>query len=57
MTMKSAFEVWNFLKEEYEGDEWIKGMKKLNLVREFQRQKTDSETVKKHFEKLFGITK
>lgn len=29
MTIKFAFEVWNFLKKEYEGDERIKGMKIL----------------------------
>ncbi|KAK5803188.1 hypothetical protein PVK06_030829 [Gossypium arboreum] len=38
MTMKLAFDVWNFL-EEYEGDEWIKGMKMVNLIREFELQK------------------
>ncbi|KAF2282576.1 hypothetical protein GH714_043205 [Hevea brasiliensis] len=36
MTMKSTFEIWNFLKNEYEGDERIKGMQVLNLVREFE---------------------
>ena len=36
MTLKSAFETWNFLKSEYEGDERIKGMQVLNLVREFE---------------------
>ncbi|KAL1072909.1 hypothetical protein V6Z11_D11G184800 [Gossypium hirsutum] len=36
VTMKSSFEVWNFLKEEYEGDERIKGMKMLNLIKEFE---------------------
>ena len=35
MTLKSAFETWNFLKSEYEGDERMKGMQVLNLVREF----------------------
>lgn len=39
MTMKSAFEVWNFLKKEYDGDEWIKAMCILNLIREFELQK------------------
>jgi len=31
MTIKSAFEVWNFLKDEYEGDKRIKGMQAMNL--------------------------
>ena len=56
MTMKSAFEVWNFLKKEYEGDERIKGMKILNLIREFELQKmNDSETVKEYSDRLLGI--
>ena len=36
MIMKSAFEVWNFLKKEFEGDEKINGMQILNLIREFE---------------------
>ncbi|XP_074324012.1 uncharacterized protein LOC141660934 [Apium graveolens] len=56
MTMKSAFEIWNFLKKEYEGDEKMKGMKILNLIREFKLQKMkDSETVKEYCDKLLGI--
>lgn len=56
MTMKSAFAVWNFLKEEYEGDERIKGMRVLNLIREFELQKMkDSETVKEYSDKLLNI--
>ena len=39
MTLKSSCETWNFLKSEYEGDERIKGMQVLNLVREFEMQK------------------
>jgi len=35
MTKKITFEEWNFLKKEYEGDERIKGVKILNLIREF----------------------
>ena len=56
MTIKSAFEVWNFLKKEFEGDEKIKGMKILNLIREFELQKMkDSETIKEYTDKLLGI--
>jgi len=32
MTIKSTFEIWNFLKTEYEGDEIIRGMQALNLI-------------------------
>ncbi|KAK5840344.1 hypothetical protein PVK06_009238 [Gossypium arboreum] len=53
--MKLAFEVWNFLKEEYEGDERIKCMKILNLVGEFEVQKMDFGTMKEYFDKLLGI--
>ncbi|XP_039128921.1 uncharacterized protein LOC120265069 [Dioscorea cayenensis subsp. rotundata] len=46
----------NFLKKEYEGDERIKGMKILNLIREFELQKiNDSETVKEYSDRLLGI--
>nr|KYP36000.1 Copia protein [Cajanus cajan] len=36
MTIKSTFQIWNFLKDEYEEDERIKGMQALNLVREVE---------------------
>ncbi|XP_060216273.1 uncharacterized protein LOC132643756 [Lycium barbarum] len=56
MTMKSAFEVWNFLKKEYEGDERIKGMRVLNLIREFELQKMkDSETIREYSDRLLSI--
>ncbi|KAE8666817.1 hypothetical protein F3Y22_tig00112491pilonHSYRG00345 [Hibiscus syriacus] len=34
MTLKSAKEIWDFLKMKYEGNEKIKGMRVLNLIRE-----------------------
>ena len=56
MTLKSAFETWNILKSEYEGDERIKGMQVLNLVREFEMQKMkESETIKEYANKLLTI--
>ncbi|PNX63342.1 hypothetical protein L195_g061579, partial [Trifolium pratense] len=49
MTIKSAFEIWNFLKNEHEGDERIRGMQALNLIREFEMQKMkESETIKEY---------
>nr|GMC49461.1 Retrovirus-related Pol polyprotein from transposon RE1 [Ipomoea batatas] len=42
MNQKSAFDIWNFLKTEYAGDQKLKGMQKLNLIREF-----DSKIVQK----------
>jgi len=36
MSLKSAKEIWDYLKAEYEGDERIHGMQTLNLIREFE---------------------
>lgn len=49
MTLKTAKEIWDFLKQEYEGNERVKGMQVLNLIREFEMQKMkESETIKKN---------
>nr|XP_009622760.2 uncharacterized protein LOC104114098 [Nicotiana tomentosiformis] len=57
MIMKSAFEVWSFLKKEYEEDKRIKGMRILNLIREFELQKMkDSDTIKEYSDRLLNIT-
>ncbi|XP_038902292.1 uncharacterized protein LOC120088925 [Benincasa hispida] len=57
MPLKSTKEIWEFLKSEYEGDEMIKGMKVLNLVRKFERmQMKDSESIKEYSDKLIGIS-
>ncbi|XP_017416709.1 uncharacterized protein LOC108327526 [Vigna angularis] len=56
MTLKTTYEIWKFLKEEYEGSERIKGMQALNLVRELEMQRMkDSETIKDYADKLLGI--
>ncbi|XP_047335750.1 uncharacterized protein LOC124939309 [Impatiens glandulifera] len=56
MTIKSAFKVWKFLKEEYVGNEKIKGMQVLNLIREFKMVKMkDSETIKEYSNRLLTI--
>ncbi|XP_047336409.1 uncharacterized protein LOC124939981 [Impatiens glandulifera] len=56
ITIKSAFKVWNFLKEEYEGNEKIKGMQVLNLIRELEMVKMkDSDTIKKYSNILITI--
>ena len=56
MTIKSTYEIGSFLKNEYEGDERIKGMQALNLVREFEMQKmNESETIKEYANKLLSI--
>ncbi|KAL3742080.1 hypothetical protein ACJRO7_017545 [Eucalyptus globulus] len=56
MKCDSAKAIWDFLKEEYEGDEKIRGMKVLNLLREFERQQMkESESVKEYSDRLVGI--
>ncbi|XP_059280984.1 uncharacterized protein LOC132034611 [Lycium ferocissimum] len=56
MALKTAKEIWDYLKEEYTGNERIRGMKVLNLIREFELQKIkESETVKEYLDRLLGI--
>ncbi|XP_047177535.1 uncharacterized protein LOC124844612, partial [Vigna umbellata] len=56
MTLKTAYEIWKFLKEEYQDNEKIKGMQALNLVRELEMQRIkDPETIKDYADKLLGI--
>ncbi|XP_019257121.1 PREDICTED: uncharacterized protein LOC109235461 [Nicotiana attenuata] len=56
MALKSAKEIWDYLKGEYTGDERTRGMKVLNLIREFELQKMkESETVKEYSDRLLGI--
>jgi len=56
MSLKSAKDVWDYLKKEYTGDERICGMQSLNLIREFKlQQMKDSETIKKYSNGLLGI--
>ena len=56
MTLKTAKEIWDFLKQEYDGDARVKGMRVLNLIREFEIQKMkESETIKEYSDRLLGI--
>lgn len=56
MSLKSAKEVWDYLQEEYKGDERIRGMKALNLIREFEMQRMkESETIKEYSDRLLDI--
>jgi len=56
MTLKSPKEIWEYLKAEYEGNEKIRGMKVLNLIREFEMQRMkESETIKEYSNKLLDI--
>ena len=54
MTLKSAKAIWDFLKQEYEGNEKIKGMQVLNLIKGFEiemQQMKESKIVKEHTSK------
>ena len=56
MTLKSAKAILDFLKQEYEGNEKVKGMQVLNLIREFEMQRMkESETIKEYADKLLSI--
>jgi len=39
MTLKIANETWDFLNKEHEGNELVKCMKVLNLIKEFKMQR------------------
>lgn len=56
MTLKTTKEIWDFLKQEYKGNERVKGMQVLNLIREFEMQKMkESETIQEYYDRLFKI--
>ncbi|XP_022929937.1 uncharacterized protein LOC111436393 [Cucurbita moschata] len=56
MSLKTAKKIWNYLKAEYEEDERIRGMKALNLIRDFELQKIKkSESVKEYSDRLLSI--
>lgn len=56
ITLKTTTEIWDFLKQEYEGNERVKGMQVMNLVREFEMQRMkDSKIIKEYFVRLVGL--
>ncbi|KAJ8635046.1 hypothetical protein MRB53_009313 [Persea americana] len=56
MTLKTAKGIWDFLKKEYEGNEQVKGMQVLNLIRDFEMQRMkESETIKDYSDRLLDI--
>ena len=56
MALKSAKAIWDYLEKEYAGDERIRSMHVLNLMREFELQRMkEFETVKDYTDKLLGI--
>ncbi|XP_022932992.1 uncharacterized protein LOC111439627 [Cucurbita moschata] len=58
MSLKIAKEIGDYLKTEYEGDERIRGMKVLNLIRDFElQQMKEFESVKEYSDRLLSIAK
>ncbi|XP_017636057.1 uncharacterized protein LOC108478146 [Gossypium arboreum] len=56
MAFGSVKEIWDYLKAEYQGDERIKSMKVLNLIKKFERlQMKESESIKEYSDKLIDI--
>ena len=56
ISCKTAKSIWDYLKEEYAGDERIRGMTVLNLIRDFELQKMkESETIKEYSNRLIEI--
>ena len=56
MNLETAFKIWEYLKQEFQGNARTKSMRILNLKREFELQKMkDSETIKEYAEKLFEL--
>ncbi|XP_022853177.1 uncharacterized protein LOC111374700 [Olea europaea var. sylvestris] len=56
MTLKTTKEIWDYPKEEYAGDERIRGMQVLNLIRGFELQKMKkAETIKEYSDRLLSI--
>ena len=56
MSLKTTKSIWDYLKAEYEGEDRIRGMKVLNLIRDFELQKMkESESVKEYSDRLLSI--
>ena len=56
MTLESANAIWNYLRDEYQGNQRIKAMKVLNLIKEFEVLKIkESETIKEYSDQLLKI--
>ncbi|XP_052198262.1 uncharacterized protein LOC127805549 [Diospyros lotus] len=56
MNLSSAKAIWDHLKEEYQGNERVKNMQVLNLIREFEMQRmNESETVKEYTDMLLSL--
>ena len=56
MNLESAKGIQNYLKKEYQGNERIKNMQALNLIRQFEMQKMkEIENIKDYADKLLSM--
>jgi len=56
MALESPKEIWDYLKVEYEGNENIRVIKVLNLIRELELQRMkESKKIKEYSPKMLGI--
>ena len=56
MQLESAVEIWEHLGEEYQGNERVRNMQVMNLIREFEMVRMkDSQTIKDYTEQLLTI--
>ena len=55
MSFRSTKAIWDYLKTEYEEDERIRGLQVLNLIRNFELQKMEAESIKEYFDRLLNI--
>nr|GMD07934.1 Retrovirus-related Pol polyprotein from transposon TNT 1-94 [Ipomoea batatas] len=56
MRLKTAKDIWDYLKKEYQGNERTRNMQILSLIREFEMMKMkEAETIKEYCNTLLGI--
>ncbi|KAH0757857.1 hypothetical protein KY290_021350 [Solanum tuberosum] len=56
MQMKSATEIWEYLKKEYQGNEKVQNMQVMNLIREFEMKRMkELETIKDYADQLLDL--
>ncbi|XP_060671820.1 uncharacterized protein LOC132803256 [Ziziphus jujuba] len=56
MNLQSTKAIWDYLKNEYQGNKRTKNMQVLDLIREFEMLKMkETETIKDYSDKLLGI--
>ncbi|KAF3664873.1 putative protein ASPARTIC PROTEASE IN GUARD CELL 2-like [Capsicum annuum] len=55
--MKSAVEIWEYLENEYQGNERVQNMQVMNLIREFEMKRMkEFETIKDYADQLLDLS-